>query len=66
MFPTIVPLFSTVLFQGCDAIQDWLRPKPNVVFHHGRYTATRSIGIYGHDKATSPSLDAYASKRYGL
>ncbi len=61
MFPTIAPLFSVVLFQGCDAVQDLMRSKPNVVFIMVDTLRPDRLGIYGHDKATSPSLDAYAA-----
>ena len=62
MFLTIVPLFLTVLLQGCDTVQDWLRPTPNVVFIMVDTLRPDRLGIYGHEKETSPNLDAYAAK----
>ena len=61
MFPTIAPLFSALFFQGCDAVQDLMRPKPNVVFIMVDTLRPDRLGIYGHDKDTSPSLDAFAA-----
>ena len=61
MFPTIAPLFSAVIFQGCDAVQNLIRPKPNVVFIMVDTLRPDRLGIYGHDQATSPSLDSYAA-----
>jgi len=62
MFHTIIPLFFSVLFQGCDTVQNWVHPKPNVVFIMVDTLRPDRLGIYGHDKETSPNLDAYAAK----
>ena len=62
MFLTIVPLFLTALLQGCDTVQDWLKPQPNVVFIMVDTLRPDRLGIYGHEKETSPNLDAYAAK----
>ena len=62
MIFTIAPLFSVLFVQGCNAVQDWMRPKPNVVFIMVDTLRPDRLGIYGHDKETSPNLDTYAAQ----
>ena len=62
MIFTIAPLFSVLFVQGCNAVQDWMGPKPNVVFIMVDTLRPDRLGIYGHDKETSPNLDTYAAE----
>ena len=64
MLPTVFSMLSLLFFQGCHTIQDLIHPAPNVVFVMVDTLRPDHLGVYGYDKATTPSLDVYAEEGF--